>query len=491
MARSKKIRGALSLDEWQSLNRSQRRQAVKDGWLPPMAGGSPAGDVLESNIFGYWAAMQPAGRGTPADMTVGSKFLRTVGGDLTTARTDGTEDYSDNSLFGPTVDFVNTILGNGSPVIQGQSGPLAWLHWLACGQEAVTGGSHDVQTLSSAATSGDFGLTMNGYATPVTIPFDATAAEVEAAFLTATNLSEVTLPAGSVVATGGPLPGTPVVLTSAGPMDFQPWPTITVNQGTTDAAPTIVHTTVGSGFQHVATPADSGGFWSTWFKSVGRAVQVMHKYNDCRIPALRTEGSSASKVVKVTPTLISLDPGEIGGAVPTKGDDNTIPFIYTEGAGSWVIDNIAFEGHSAFSMEGQWGLSEWYGDDVVPFAIVNTRATLALQAITVVLDDQGLGEFNYLIYGQRNPPVGTKPAHSISPLGSYACQFSKRSPYTGLVAESAKYEVPSVKWDPGLSIAANVAGGPVELPLAAAFRKVAGQPPFRVTTVNADPAYTA
>jgi hypothetical protein len=141
-------------------------------------------------------------------------------------------------------------------------------------------------------------------------------------------------------------------------------------------------------------------------------------------------------------------------------------------------------------MNPQWGLQEWYGDDVVPFALVNLRATVTLQGITIILDDAGLGQYNQLIYGSRTPAANTKPAHAISPLGSYSCEFTKRSYYTGLTSASAEFEVPSVKWDPGLAIPANVQGGPVELPLAAEFRKAPGLPAFRVTTVNQDAGYT-
>jgi hypothetical protein len=468
---------------------------MRDGYLPQMAGG--AGDPIQSNVFGLWVAKQPGGRGVPVVMTTGTKFCRWVGGDFTTTRADGTEPFSDNTLFGNTVDFVNTILGNGTPVIQGQSGVLAYLHYLACGQETVTGGSNDVQSLASTATGGTFGLIMNGYKTGVTLASTATAAAVATALNAAINQSGQSLPAAGFVATGGPLPTTPIVLTASGPgLANQPLPTITLDPASTltGGTATITHTTTGAGVTHVATPNDAGGFWSAWYKALGASgsTKIQHQYNDCRIAALRTEGSSASKVVKLTPTVLSLDPGVISGPIdPTTGDDNTVPFIYTEGVGTWMIDGEEFEGHSSFAMEAQWGLQEWYGDDVTPFALVSLRATVLLQAITVLVDAQGLTRYNQLIYGTHSPAVGTKPIHALSPLGSYACQFNKKSPYTGLTSESAKYEVPSVKWDPGLAIAPNVLGGPVELPMAAEFRKAVGQPAFKVTTVTADPAYSA
>ena len=490
--RKSKVIGAIGVDEWEGMNRAQRRKAQSDGFLPPLAGGSFTSNAMESNIFDLWAAMQPEGRGTPADMTVGDKSFRWIGGDVTTARTDGTEDYSDNTLFAPTVDFVNTILGNGTPQIQGQAGVTAYLAWLACGQETVTGGANDVQTIASTATGGTVKLLMNGYETAA-IPAAATASQVAAALNLASNVSDVKVPDNTWTATGGPWPTEPIVVSTAnGPLDNMPLPTITVdNTAATGGTATVVHTTVGMGYTHVATPNDAGGFWSTWFKTVGSSTNIKHQYNDTRISALMIEASSASKVCHVTPTLISLDPGEIEATNPTKEDDGTIPFIFTEGQGSWEIDGIVFRGHSAFSMTATWGLTEWYGDDVVPYALVNTRATVALNAITIILDEQGLGQFNQIMYGQRNPPAGTKPLHTVSPLGSYTGQLTKINPYTGLTESSMACEFPSMKWDPGLSITPSVAGGPIELALAGAFRKQPGQVPFTITTVCQDPAYTA
>src|SRR5438270_1562079 len=82
---------------------------------------------------------------------------------------------------------------------------------------AATTGQSDVQTISepTPATGGTFTVTLdfapNGVSAPVTsapIPYNATAAQVATAITGMSNVG-----AGNAAATGGPLPGTPVVVT--------------------------------------------------------------------------------------------------------------------------------------------------------------------------------------------------------------------------------------------------------------------------------------
>lgn len=472
----------LSLSRALEMSSDELIEARKLGLHPPIAGGA-----MESNINSLWFSKQSA-KGSPADMTVGEKRSRWVGGDLNITRADGTEQYSDGTLFGNTVDFVNTLNGTGAPVFQGQSGAMAYANYIACGQEVVTGGTSATYTLTSTAAGGTWGWAMNGFAA-LDMAYNITGPELETAILAAVNTQGASLPAMSLVVTGPA--GGPWVFAWQGALGLQPIPAPTLTTGAlTGGSITYGAGTTGSGYLHTATPSDVGGFYSTWAKSVGKSVVWRGQFNDCRISVLRWEGSSASKVLKVTPTLLILDPGQIIAADPTQGDDGTRPFIYTEGAGSFTIDGEVYNGHSSFAMEGQWGLAEWYGDGVTPFDVTNTRATVNLQGITILIDAQGLARYNEQIYGTPTPATSSKPLQTIPALGSYSCLYGAVSPYTGLVSESAEFTLPQVKWDPNLSIPANPAGGPVELPMAAEYRKLEGQPAFSVAVTNFDPAYS-
>jgi hypothetical protein len=107
--------------------------------------------------------------------------------------------------------------------------------------------TNEVQTLTitGTPTGGTFRLSFRSVTTG-TIAFSATAAAVQAALEALSTIGT-----GNVVCTGGPLPGTAVVITFQGQLAGQNQPLIAVNTpsftgGTTPAA-TVAETTPGSG----------------------------------------------------------------------------------------------------------------------------------------------------------------------------------------------------------------------------------------------------
>ncbi len=116
----------------------------------------------------------------------------------------------------------------------------------------------DVQTLSVSGTptGGTFTLTFGGQTT-ATIPYNATAAQVQSALAALSSIG-----AGNVACTGGPLPGTNVVVTFTGTRAFQPQSVIGVGTnsltGGTTPAPAVAHTTTGGLANDVQTLSITG-----------------------------------------------------------------------------------------------------------------------------------------------------------------------------------------------------------------------------------------
>lgn len=103
------------------------------------------------------------------------------------------------------------------------------------------GRSNEVQEFDlGAASAGTFTITFDGETTDA-IAFDATAATVQTALEGLSNINP-----GDVAATGGPLPGTAVVLTFGGQYAGEDVPEITIDgSGLTGATVTITTTTAG------------------------------------------------------------------------------------------------------------------------------------------------------------------------------------------------------------------------------------------------------
>jgi hypothetical protein len=140
----------------------------------------------------------------------------------------------------------STLVGAGSPTVQ-----LA---------HTTTGAVHAaVETLSVSGTPTGGGFTLSfGSQSTASIPFNATAAQVQTA-LTALG----SIGASGVVCAGGPLPGTAVTITFAGPLAVGPQPLIGIPNNTltggTTPAPSVAMTTPGSATADVQTLSLTGG----------------------------------------------------------------------------------------------------------------------------------------------------------------------------------------------------------------------------------------
>jgi hypothetical protein len=118
----------------------------------------------------------------------------------------------------------------------------------------------DVQTISvsGAPTAGTFQLAFDGQTTAAPpVPFNATAAQLETALGGLSNVG-----AGGVACSGGPLPGTSVTVTFAGPLSVGAQPVISAAGSTLTGAgsPTVglAHTTTGAAGAAVQTLSVTG-----------------------------------------------------------------------------------------------------------------------------------------------------------------------------------------------------------------------------------------
>lgn len=241
-------------------------------------------------------------------------------------------------------------------------------------------------------------------------------------------------------------------------------------------------------WQHVFTPGTNGGFWGTFWKRVGQNTIQRQKFADCKISALTIEGSTGAQVVRATPTVLSLDPGETYATDPVKGFDVDKPFLYHEGTSAFNVDGTVLRGQSQFTATWDENLGPYYGDDVVPVDLVTGNASIAI-AVTLLVDDAGLQQYNRRIYGTATPATATKPLKDLDPIGSYTFTLTSRTS-AGVVtpARSFTLTIPGVRWSPDVSVPPNPDGGATEISLAGSMRQV-GSPGSTITIQNGDSNY--
>lgn len=242
--------------------------------------------------------------------------------------------------------------------------------------------------------------------------------------------------------------------------------------------------------KHTFTPLPGGGDWLTYQTRLGAALPSRKQWVDCRTTSLQIEGSTANKAVRMTPTVISLDPAITIAADPAKVMPLSAPFIYTDGSGAFTIDGNVHRGHSQFTLVLNEDLQPVYGDDVTVHDLVVGNATVTI-ACTIYMDADGNAQFNRMAYGVAAPPPGTKPIKTVPALGAYGFLLKAREAATGdLTGDEFGLDIPGVKWTLPEAPGPNPEGGTPELSLAGALRKVAGEAGYTIDVTCDAAAFT-
>ena len=238
-------------------------------------------------------------------------------------------------------------------------------------------------------------------------------------------------------------------------------------------------------YPHTITPANAGGRWLTVWKKVGSAVGPHRvKYNDTRIAQLQVSCSQGAKVLRMTPTLLSIDPGEVFTSDPVKADDDASnvtdqPFLWTEATGLWNFDGGgagAVGEVDEVNVTMNDNLDAWYGDDVKPALVVPGRGVVTV-SFAYALTDLTLPVYNKVHYGSASPAGGAKPVKTIF-SGSLDVTMTRGATTT---LRSLRLEVPKINYAASLAIAGNADGGVVKLPMAGEARILTGSPIIRWT----------
>jgi hypothetical protein len=444
---------------------------------------------LEPNISGLWFGKQTA---KATENTTPAHRAIQVGGDFNIARDDGNENWSDLTKYGGNTDWINSLVGNGNPAIEATPSETGALLWLAHGAEVATAGTNNVWTLGGTPTTGTF--TLNIWDGFQSIVISAVAATVTSSALD-TSIEAALAAAGSgatqVVCAGGPLNTTPITITFNGTQTASRPFLLTKTVDTTSPAVTVVNTTPGVRAKHTFTPQLAQGHWATFFKRIGTTTIQRQSFVDCLLGGFTIESSTANKATRITPTILSLDPGvtktsDPAALLPTGIDAK--PFLYTEATGTFTVDGFVQAGQSQMTFTVSEDRSPVYGDDAVPYDLVVGNPSVTIGA-TVVFDATGLAEYNRLVYGTASPTAGTKPLRNIPALGSYACDFKQKDSAGNLTGNELKITIPGVKWAVPDAPGPNPDGGNTEVAFAGSMRPLGGATqPYTIDVFNGDAA---
>lgn len=241
--------------------------------------------------------------------------------------------------------------------------------------------------------------------------------------------------------------------------------------------------------KHTIIPIAGVGKWVGVRGRVGATMITREQYHDCLISQIVLEGSTANQALRMTPTLLSLDPAAVKTADPTQALPTDRPLLHAEGSTRFTLDTIVMRGHSQFTFTVTLDLQPVYGDDVTIYdlAVGNANVTLG---VTLQLDTEGISEWNRLVYGLAAPALDARPLKRLPALGSYGFDVRALDPVTGVAnGDKAVLTIPGVKWNIPDRPAPNPQGGGAEVALTGEMRFVAGQPEYTLAVDNDQAAF--
>lgn len=239
--------------------------------------------------------------------------------------------------------------------------------------------------------------------------------------------------------------------------------------------------------KHSFGPSVGLGHYFTAFVRVGNSVVRRHQFNDCLITKIVVEASTANKAVRVTPTVLSLDPGYVFASDPSAALPTDKSLLYTDGAGAFEIDGAVFRGQSQFTLTIDDAWTPIFSDDTNPFDLVQGTPSAGV-GVTLYLDSDAHEWWNNLAYGDPTPAAGTPPLKVIPALGSYAAELTQADSAGDPNGLKFVADFPEIKWTLPPAIAPNPEGGTTEIPLAGSLR--GGDYTLDVYTDDAVTAFT-
>jgi hypothetical protein len=218
--------------------------------------------------------------------------------------------------------------------------------------------------------------------------------------------------------------------------------------------------------------AATSSLWTTLVKKVGvlegtgAGAPRREQYEDGRITQLVFEGSTANKMLRVTPTFLFARPGKIRETTdPTATIPSERPFVYTDGSSQFKFSTdtataVIQTSTTSFQITVNDTLNAAPGDTITPLGYLPGESICSV-AIETTANADSIGQYNRLMYGAAAPSVGDYPTSDLPSV--YGSLDIKLNYGTGAGARSIQFLIPQIKWTPTGEIPTNTDGSPVTL----------------------------
>lgn len=176
---------------------------------------------------------------------------------------------------------------------------------------------------------------------------------------------------------------------------------------------------------HESVPTGPDPYFTNYFTFGEDVGPVLERSNDCRLASYRVEASQASKVCRITPQILAVDPSEVQDTAPTKANDTADPMLWTEVEGRAVINGVNMEGIAGFAAVFGRDLQISRAQSPRPHDVFVNRAAVSLENIPVKVDQDTLDFLYSLSHGDSSPAHGAKPTVYLPDEGDFSVDMRK------------------------------------------------------------------
>lgn len=236
-------------------------------------------------------------------------------------------------------------------------------------------------------------------------------------------------------------------------------------------------------YTHTLTSAGTAGAYLTARQKVGSAVGPSRQaYWDAKISKLMFEIGQDQNVGHLTPTLMALTAAEVGSLTdPVAAIDAADSMVWAEVTGAVTFDSVALGEAHGEVVELDTNMESYYGDNVLPMALIEGKGTVQ-RTVRTIVTDATLALFNKAIYNTATPSIGTKP---VAAVYNAACTtIYTRSATRKITITTPKIAVTA----DNMTVAPSPTGGKIDLEFSGQCLSTAGTPALTVIMLTGDAA---
>lgn len=232
-------------------------------------------------------------------------------------------------------------------------------------------------------------------------------------------------------------------------------------------------------YTHTITSAGSAGGYGTWWETTGVSVNDKEVFWDTKIAKSTFEAGVDQRVAHHSMDLMSLKPGEVYTTAPTKTEDATDPYIWTEVIGAVSIDGTVINEVEGETLEIDTGMEPFWGDSQEPLQLIEKKGKIT-RSVKSIVTDATLLKYNKVIYGVTAPTAGTRPVATVM-------YFALDTKYTRSASRTLQITTPRVAVDPSeMAIDPQREGGKIELMFGGECLKNGATPALTIVALSAD-----